>query len=41
MRDTILVRDEQLEVLTEIRGWPVIEAKAFGRVYRIPAILVR
>jgi Xaa-Pro aminopeptidase len=41
MRDTILVRGDQLEILTEIRDWPVIEARAMGRVYRIPAILVR
>jgi Xaa-Pro dipeptidase len=39
--DTILVAGDQLEVLTEIRGWPVNEAPALGRVYRTPGILVR
>jgi Xaa-Pro aminopeptidase len=41
MEDTILLAGESLEVLTEIRGWPVDEVKALGRVYRLPAILVR
>jgi hypothetical protein len=37
--DTILVVGDRLEVLTEIRGWPVNEARSQGRVYRTPAIL--
>ena len=39
--DTILVVGDRLEVLTEIPGWPVIESRSLGRVYRTPAILVR
>lgn len=41
VEDTILVQGDQLEVLTEIRGWPVVESSSLGHVYRTPAILVR
>ena len=41
MEDTILLTGENLEVLTEIEGWPVVEARALGRIYRLPGILVR
>ncbi len=41
LEDTILVIGENLEVLTEAPGWPVVEARALGRVYRLPAILIR
>ncbi len=41
MEDTILLLGDNLEVLTEIEGWPVVEAKALGRIYRLPGILVR
>lgn len=41
VEDTILVLGDRLEVLTEIPGWPVAEARASGRIYRIPSFLVR
>jgi len=41
VEDTMLVSGENLENLTEAPGWPVVEASAFGRIYRLPAILVR
>ncbi len=41
VEDTILVLGDRLEVLTEIRGWPVVESRSLDRVYRTPAILVR
>jgi Xaa-Pro aminopeptidase len=41
VRDTILVLGDSLEVLTEIRNWPVVESRALGRVYRSPGILIR
>jgi Xaa-Pro dipeptidase len=41
VEDTILVSGENLENLTEVSGWPVVEASALGHVYRLPAILVR
>ncbi len=41
MEDTILLTEDNLEVLTEIEGWPVVEAKSLGRIYRLPGILVR
>lgn len=39
--DTLLLFQENLEVLTESPDWPVIEADALGRTYRLPGILVR
>jgi len=39
--DTILLAGDRLEVLTEISGWPVVEVKKFGRIYRVPDILAR
>ncbi len=39
MEDTLLLDGDRLVVLTEIPGWPVIEARALGRIYRLPAIL--
>ncbi len=41
VEDTILLAGDQLEILSEIRGWPVVESKALGRIYRSPGILVR
>jgi Xaa-Pro aminopeptidase len=41
MEDTILLAGERLEILTEVSGWPVVEVKTLGRVYRLPGILVR
>ncbi len=41
MEDTILLLGENLEVLTQIEDWPVVEARALGRVYRLPGILIR
>jgi len=41
VEDTILLVADQLEILTEIRGWPVVESKALGRIYRSPGILIR
>jgi Xaa-Pro aminopeptidase len=41
MEDTILLAGESLEVLTEISGWPTIEVRSLGSVYRLPGILVR
>jgi Xaa-Pro dipeptidase len=39
MEDTLLLEGDRLVVLTEIPGWPVIESRALGRIYRLPAIL--
>ena len=39
IEDTLLLDGDRLVVLTEIPGWPVIESKALGRIYRLPAIL--
>jgi Xaa-Pro dipeptidase len=39
MQDTILLDGDRLVILTETPGWPVIEARALGRIYRLPAIL--
>ena len=39
MEDTLLLDGDRLVILTEIPGWPVIEARALGRIYRLPAIL--
>ncbi len=39
--DTVLIQGEDFEVLTRTRDWPVIEAKARGRVYRLAGILIR
>lgn len=39
MEDTILLDGDRLVVLTEVPGWPVIESRALGRIYRLPAIL--
>ena len=41
IEDTILLVGDRLEILTEIAGWPVVESKALGRIYRSPGILVR
>jgi antitoxin VapB len=41
MEDTILMLGENLEVLTRTPDWPVIEARASGRIYRLAAILSR
>jgi antitoxin VapB len=41
IEDTILLIGDKLEILTEIAGWPVVESKALGRIYRSPSILVR
>jgi hypothetical protein len=41
IEDTILLTGESLEVLTEIPGWPTVEVRALGRVYRLPGILLR
>ena len=41
VEDTILVEGERLEVLTEIRGWPVLETRCLGRIYRTPSPLPR
>src|SRR5688572_17054715 len=41
IEDTILLIGDKLEILTEITGWPVVESKALGRIYRSPGILVR
>ncbi len=41
VEDTILVTAENLENLTQASAWPVIEARALGRIYRLPGILVR
>jgi len=38
--DTVLLDGDRFVVLTEIPGWPVIERKAIGRIYRIPGLLV-
>ncbi len=40
MEDTLLLDGDRLVILTEIPGWPVTEARALGRIYRLPAILV-
>ncbi len=37
--DTVLLDGDRLVIITEIPGWPVIESRALGRIYRIPAIL--
>jgi Xaa-Pro dipeptidase len=39
MEDTLLLEGDRLVILTEIPGWPVIESRALGRIYRLPAIL--
>ena len=39
MEDTVLLDGDRLVILTEIPGWPVIESRALGRIYRLPAIL--
>ena len=41
MEDTVLLIDDRLEILTETSGWPIIESKALGTIYRAPGILVR
>jgi hypothetical protein len=41
LEDTVLLAGDRFEVLTQTRDWPVIEARALGRIYRLPAILVR
>ena len=41
MEDTVLLLGENLEILTQIEDWPVVEAKSLGRIYRLPAILIR
>lgn len=41
VEDTVLLVGDRLEILTEIPGWPVIESKVLGRIYRSPSILVR
>ncbi len=40
IEDTLLLDGDRLVILTEIPGWPVVEARALGRIYRLPAILV-
>ncbi len=39
--DTVLVTDEGLEVLTELRDWPTVEVEVEGKMFRRPAILLR
>jgi len=39
MEDTIMLDGDRLVILTEIPGWPVIESRVLGRIYRLPAIL--
>ncbi len=41
IEETILVQGENLEILTQTDDWPVAEARSLGRIYRVPAILVR
>ena len=41
VEDTILLVGDRLEILTEIQGWPMLESKALGRIYRSPGILIR
>ncbi len=41
VEDTILLVGDRLEILTEIPGWPVLESRVLGRIYRSPAILIR
>ncbi len=40
VEDTVLLDGDRLVVLTEIPGWPVVERRALGRVYRVPGLLV-
>lgn len=41
VEDTMLLVGDRLEILTETPGWPMIESRALGKVYRSPGILVR
>jgi len=41
IEDTILLDGDRMEVLTETADWPRVEARAQGRIYRSPGILVR
>lgn len=36
--DTVAVGEHDVEVLTEVRGWPMIEVEAAGRTFRRPAL---
>ncbi len=40
VEDTLLLDGDRLVVLTEIPGWPVVERRALGRIYRAPGLLV-
>ncbi len=39
--DTVLLIDENFEVITATGDWPMMESEVLGRIYRIPGILVR
>ncbi len=41
VEDTMLLNEENLEILTRTADWPVIESRALGRIYRSAGILVR
>jgi hypothetical protein len=41
LMDTVLLVGDTFELLTGTHDWPRIEAKAEGRIYRIPSILAR
>ncbi len=37
--DTILVGEDENEILTEIKGWPTYSVEVNRRIYQRPAIL--
>ncbi len=40
VEDTVLLHGDRFVVLTEIPGWPMMECRALGRIYRVPGLLI-